>query len=135
MQRLLGRACSSQKGKKCTFQFACLLNALLSERAGDPALLITRALRDSLGWYRYGPCDACSPTVSACAFPLSTSSAGFYAPEQGLRLCLHLPSIQERLQGPGRLHRSTLTREHTKTFRCLVSRAWGFVGFICLGSL
>lgn len=44
-------------------QKACLLKALVSERAGDPALPITCALRASLGAYRYGPC---CDSASAC---------------------------------------------------------------------
>ena len=47
---------------------ARLLKALLSDRVGELALRITRALRASLGSYRYGPsCEAgSSPLDSGC---------------------------------------------------------------------
>ena len=49
-------------------QQACLLKALLSDRVGEFALRITRALRASLGSYRYGPsCEAgSSPLDPEC---------------------------------------------------------------------
>ena len=60
---------------------ACLLKALLSERVGELALRITRALRASLGSYRYGPsCEAgSSPLDSGC---LRSSAQGTEDPCQ-----------------------------------------------------